>query len=87
MKKPARELSNELGWRRGMLIFRHETLGEAAAEFNRYNTEKIVVDPSVAHLEIRGTFHTVDIALFARMTEKALGLHTSRKGNEISITH
>ena len=46
-----------------------------------------MVDPSVAHLEIRGTFHTVDIALFARMTEKALGLHTSRKGNEISITH
>lgn len=85
MKKPARELSNELGWRRGMLIFRHKTLAEAAAEFNRYNTEKIIVDPSVAHLEIRGTFHTADVSLFARMTEKALGLHTSTKGNDISI--
>ena len=85
MKKPARELSNEMGWRRGMLIFRHKTLAEAASEFNRYNSEKIVVDPSVAHLEIRGTFHTADVALFARMTEKALGLHTSTRGNEISI--
>lgn len=86
MKKPARELSNEMGWRHGMLIFRHKTLAEAADEFNRYNTEKIIVDPSVAHLEIRGTFHTADVSLFARMTEKALGLHTSTKGNDISIT-
>jgi transmembrane sensor len=86
MKKPARELSNELGWRHGMLIFRHKTLAEAADEFNRYNTEKIIVDPSVAHLEIRGTFHTADVALFARMTEKALGLHISTRGNDISIS-
>jgi transmembrane sensor len=86
MKKPARELSNELGWRRGMLIFRHKTLAEAASEFNRYNAEQIVVDPSVAHMEIRGTFHTADVALFARMAEKALGLHTSTEGNEISIS-
>jgi transmembrane sensor len=86
-KKPALELKNDLGWRRGMLIFRHSTLGDAAAEFNRYNKEKIIIgDAAVAQLEIRGTFHTADVALFARMAEKALGLRTSAQGNEITIT-
>ena len=34
---------DELGWRRGMLVFKHTTLADAAAEFNRYNPEKIIV--------------------------------------------
>ncbi len=86
-KKPALELKNDLGWRQGMLIFRHITLGDAAAEFNRYNKEQIVIaDAAVARLEIRGTFHTADVALFARMAEKALRLRISTQGNEITIT-
>jgi len=86
-KKPTAELKTELGWRKGMLTFRHATLADAAAEFNRYNAEQIIVaDPAVAHLEIRGTFRTADVALFARMAQKALGLHVSNRGNEITIT-
>ncbi len=86
-KKPVFEMKNELGWRHDMLIFRHVTLADAAAEFNRYNTKKIVIgDPSAGRLEIRGTFHTADVTLFARMAQKALGLRAIEQGNEITIT-
>ncbi len=43
------DLSDRLGWQRGVLVFRNMTLAEAAAEFNRYNREQIVIaDPKVA---------------------------------------
>jgi transmembrane sensor len=83
----ASDLSNEVSWRRGVLVFHHMTLAKAASEFNRYNTEKIIVgDAAIGRLEIRGTFRTADVALFARMSEQALGLHTVVRGDEIVIT-
>jgi transmembrane sensor len=86
-KKPASDLQMALGWRQGKLIFRHATLTDAVAEFNRYNDEKLVIgDASIADLEIRGTFRTADVALFATMTKQALGLQALRRGNEIIIT-
>ena len=48
------ELANELSWRHGVLVFDHTTLADAAAEFNRYNREKIVIaDPAAAQLDDR----------------------------------
>jgi len=83
----APQLANDLGWRRGVLIFRHTTLAEAASEFNRYNTAKLVIDdPSVAKLEIRGTFRTADVMRFARIAGKALDLRTASRGNDILIS-
>ena len=86
--KPALDLKSALGWRRGVLVFRHATLADAVAEFNRYNDEKLVIgDPSIARLGIhRGTFRTADVALFSRMVQEALGLRASIRGNEITIT-
>lgn len=86
-RKPALELKSALGWRRGVLVFRHATLADAVAEFNRYNDEKLVIgDPSIARLGIHGTFRTADVALFSRMVQEALGLRASIRGNEITIT-
>jgi transmembrane sensor len=80
-------LENDLGWRRGILIFRHTTLAEAVSEFNRYNTRKIVLDdPGVAKLEILGTFRTGDIARFARVAGTALSLRTTRRGGDIVLS-
>lgn len=54
-KEPLDQIANALAWRHGMLVFRHVTLGEAAAEFNRYNVRKLIIGDDVAGLKINGT--------------------------------
>jgi transmembrane sensor len=79
-------LASELGWRRGVLVFRYTPLADAAAEFNRYNRQKLVVaDPVVARLTIYGTFPVNDVMAFARVARTALGLRVENHGNEIVI--
>jgi transmembrane sensor len=86
-RKPMKELANELGWRRGVLMFDHTTLAEAVAEFNRYSRQKLVIaDPQVAKLEIGGTFPSDDVKLFGRATRIALGLHVEERNNTIVIS-
>ncbi len=85
--RSTRELSNDLSWMHGQLIFKHTALGDAVAEFNRYNQTKLVIaDPSVAALEIRGKFRTQDAALFARVVRDALKLKVENDGGEIVIS-
>lgn len=86
-KETTEDIADRLSWQRGMLVFRHTTLAEAAASFNRYNTEKIVIaDPRVAGLTINGTFPTTGIALFDRAAEEAFGLHVENRGDELVIS-
>jgi transmembrane sensor len=87
INKPARILSDELGWRRGVLVFNHTTLAEAAAEFNRYNREKLAVfDPAVAHVTIGGTFQMDNIKDFVDLAQTVLGLRVEKRGDETVIS-
>ena len=87
VKKPAQQLLSELGWRHGVLIFKNIPLADAAAEFNRYNREQLVVaDRSAGHMLIGATFRTSDVELFARVTRAVLGLRVEKRGQEIVIS-
>jgi transmembrane sensor len=87
MKKPQAELAKELSWRSGVLIFENTTLAEAAAEFNRYNTAKVVVTGADAeHLIIGGKFATNDIAAFAELAQHVLGLRVEDHGGVTVIS-
>ncbi len=80
-------LANQLGWRRGVIIFAHTRLAEIADEFNRYNRLKLVVaDPETARLTMGGTFPANNVELFGRMVTAMLGLHVSRRGDEVVIS-
>jgi transmembrane sensor len=84
---PRRDLADDLGWRRGVLIFRRTTLAEAASQFNRYNTHKLVVrDADVAALQLGGTFQTNNPELFARVARDVLGLRIQNRGGETVIS-
>jgi len=80
-------LEAALSWRHDMLTFHHATLAEAAAEFNRYNNEKLVVgDAYAAGQTFNGTLPTNDVAAFVRVAQKTFGLRAIKRGNETVIS-
>lgn len=86
-KKPEKNLSNELSWRRGLLIFDGTTLGEAVADFNRYNIEKLVVrDPSIMRLRVNGTFPVHARQEFVDVAQAVFGLRIKSQGDATLIS-
>jgi len=62
------EVERLLSWRQGFLFFDKTTLAEAAAEFNRYNRRKILIeDPSISAIRISGYFRTTNATGFAQL--------------------
>jgi transmembrane sensor len=69
-----------------VLVFDNETLGEAAAQFNRYNTTKLIIaDPSVARMPIAGRFPTDGVERFADVVQHVFGLHVQTQPNAFVI--
>ena len=86
-KKATQVLVSELGWRRGVLVFRDTALADVAEELNRYNTQKLVIaDPEVARLTIGATIPTHGVEAFTRVARDVFGLHIENCGGEIVIS-
>jgi len=86
-KEPLQDLLASLAWRRGMLQFHNTTLAAAAAEFNRYNQTKIVLDDPKAGTEtINGMLPINDLAEFAHVAKSLFGLRAENHGDEIVLT-
>ncbi len=82
-----KDLTGELSWRTGNLVFYGTTLAKAAADFNRYNTTKLaVIDPTVGRLRINGTFAASNARAFADATQIVLGLKLENRNGEIVIS-
>ncbi len=74
-----KQLGNELGWRRGVIVFEHATLADAAAELNRYNHQQIIVsDPAVALMRIDATLPVNGVEAIVRVAEDVLGVRASK---------
>lgn len=80
------KVEGQLGWRKGVLNFDRMTLGEAAAEFNRFNEKKLVVDADVADTRIGGTFKTDNVSGFAELLRDAYGLKVEENAGSIKIS-
>jgi transmembrane sensor len=69
----AQQMSSELAWREGAIIFDGEPLSEAIAEIERYTDARIVVsDPGIAGLRVGGRFRTGDVQEFFDALQTAL---------------
>src|SRR5690606_38929111 len=69
------EVEDALSWRTGTLTFDDAPLAEAAAQFNRYNRQQLVLaDADVAAMRIGGAFPASDPVAFARLLRDAYGL-------------
>jgi transmembrane sensor len=80
-------VESALAWRDGMLSFDQTTLGDAAAEFNRYNRKPIVVtDPAAAAIRIGGTFQASNVDAFVRLLRDAYGLRVTTDDDAVKIS-
>jgi len=86
-RKPTRTISDQLAWRRGMLVFNRATLAEVAEQFNRYNSRKIVIsDAATARLAIMGKFPVNDVDLFGRVANAVLGVTIAHRGDDLIVS-
>jgi transmembrane sensor len=73
VKRPL-EMDRALSWREGQIVLDGDTIAAAAAEFNRYNTRKIViVDPDLEWRTVVGWFRTNEPESFAEAVGVAHG--------------
>jgi transmembrane sensor len=80
-------VAGALVWRQGLLSFDQSTLGAAAAEFNRYNRKKLVIDdPAAAAMRIGGRFEAENVEAFARLLQEAYGLKVEDDGDTVKIS-
>ncbi|MGJ7545838.1 FecR family protein [Variovorax sp. LT1R16] len=88
MSKAPKQVDDELRWREGKLVFDQTTLGDAAAQFNRYNTRKLVIaDPAIAQVRIGGSFDANNMSGFVALLKQGFGLAVQDSGNEIRISN
>ncbi len=85
-RKTARELADELAWRRGVWVFRSTRLADAVREVNRYSTTKLIIaDPSIADLKFSGEIPNDSYEGFLRVAQSMMNLRADREGNNILL--
>lgn len=73
-------------WQRGEVVFAGTSLGEAAAELNRYGSVRIVItDPAVAALRVSGIFATDNAPEFADAMAQLNGLKVRRSKDVVEL--
>lgn len=86
-QKTKPDVTRELSWRHGLLIFDGATLESVAEELNRYSKEKLVISGSDAkRLTIDASVPTSDVRAFTRVAKDVFGLRVRDTGHEIVIS-
>jgi transmembrane sensor len=86
-EKSVGEVEGELSWRQGYLTFSDISLAAAVAEFNRYNSHRIVIaDPRVAALHISGTFRATNYQAFIRVLDRGFSIHAKTSEDTTTLT-
>jgi transmembrane sensor len=86
-QRPLPEVEDYLSWRSGFLTFRETSLGDAVAEFNRYNERQIVIDdPQIAAIRLSGKFRSTQFEAFVRLIEDGLPIRARYTDGRIVLT-
>jgi transmembrane sensor len=79
------EIDRALAWRSGQIALDGESLESAAEEFNRYNTKRLTVDPSLEDKRFVGWFRTNEPEVFAQSVARTLNATVVTSDDEIHI--
>ncbi len=85
-KRDKPDLTRVLAWQTGYESFDGEALSDAVEEMNRYSTQRVEVDPSVAALKVSGVYRVGDNAAFARSLAKLLPIVVRENGESLVLT-
>src|ERR1700732_1748354 len=70
---PKADIEAATAWRQGKVIFRDQTLAEAAHRLNRYSRQQVVVDdPALAQMKVSGVFDSGDAQAFGEAMQAYL---------------
>jgi len=84
---PIGVVEQSLTWRAGLLSFQETRLSDAVAEFNRYNTRKMVIrDPQIADIRIGGLFGANAIDPFVHLLESGFAISAVEQGDLIVLS-
>ncbi|HEY8586646.1 MAG TPA: FecR domain-containing protein [Rhodanobacter sp.] len=76
-----------LSWRSGFVSFHDTSLATAVAEFNRYNTRKIVIgDAQIGAMRVGGNFRWSNTDAFVRLLVQGFPIKANRRGDTIVLT-
>jgi transmembrane sensor len=79
-------IASVTAWRERKLVFEDATLTDVIAEFNRYNTRRIVLDDlALNEFHIRGTFPATDPHRLVEFLRHRFDVEVSETGTEIRI--
>lgn len=82
----AGQLAGAVAWENGIIDLNGRTIGEAAAEFNRYNARIIVIqDPALASQTVVGQFQTTDPVAFVTAAAAMLDAHVRTEGDRLIL--
>ncbi|WP_313804762.1 FecR family protein [Sphingobium sp.] len=80
-------IRRRLAWREGSIGLDGETLGEAAARFNRYNHMQVVInDEQLSREQVVGWFSVTDPQGFAEAAGAMLNAHVVRQNGAIHLS-
>ena len=86
-KRDSPAIDRVTAWQRGRLIFDDTSLSEAAAEFNRYGSHKLIIDGAeLGKLRVGGVFKISDPSSFALAMSKTYHLRILNRGNKTVLT-
>jgi transmembrane sensor len=84
---PAAEMARALAWQDQRIDVVAVPLAELVTEFNRYNSQKLVVaDAALGERRFGGSFRVDAPETFARLLETRFGLRVERRGQVIVIS-
>lgn len=85
-KIPVQEIERNLSWRSGYIAMQRMPLGEAVAEFNRYNHRQLSVpDPLIASIRITGNLRWDNLEGFLRLLDEGFDVQAQQRGNQIVL--
>lgn len=87
VKSASPQLTHALAWRQRHLEFHSATVGEVAAEFNRYNREQIeIADEALARRSMSGLFDADEPQSLVDFLTNEGGVRVERRGNAIVLS-
>ena len=80
-----KDLARAVAWKSGIIDLNGQTLGEAAAEFNRYNRQIVVISPALAGHRVVGRFQATDPQAFVSAAAAMLDARLRTDGEQLIL--